>query len=60
MGGLFRCGLAGKVRYVVSWSGAALRGEAWQAWLVQDCYGASGRVKVRYGGAGKARYGTAR
>lgn len=62
--------LAGKARYVMSWSGAAWKDEVRQAWLVQVCCGASGRVKVRYGGAGMAwqggaghggaRHGTAR
>ena len=36
------------------WSGAAWKDEVRQAWLVQVCCGASGRVKVRYGLAGKA------
>lgn len=30
MGGLFRCGLAGKVRYVMLWSGALWKREARQ------------------------------
>lgn len=52
--------LAGKARYVMSWSGAAWKDEVRQAWLVQACYGASGRVKVRYGGAGGAGFGIVR
>ena len=48
--------MAGKARYVMSWSGAAWKDEARQAWLVQVCCGASGCVKVRYGGAGESGF----
>ena len=45
---------AGKVGRGEPGRGSARSGAARQAWLVQVCCGASGCVKVRYGGAGKA------
>ena len=52
--GSLGCGRQGLARRCGAWPGMVW--QAGQAWLVQDCCGASGRVKVRYVGAGKARY----